>query len=172
MRNLVLVIILLVFTVGCTGYPRYRTNSANTPAERGPRITLMDTDEYLRLALIIQEYLGRPYGSRMSNGTPLDCSAFTQKVYRRFNKMQLPRKAKDQFGQGTPVSVRRLEFGDLIFFRTVRNEVSHVGIYVGYGDFVHVSTSRGVMLSNISEDYWSQRFVGARRLIEFRQITN
>jgi len=96
----------------------------------------------------------------------VDCSLFTREVYKRFNGTELPRTARDQYRQGRPVNYRRLAFGDLLFFRTDRNQVSHVGIYIGHSEFMHASTSLGVIISGLGEKYWAERYVGARRILQ------
>lgn len=152
--------------IGCTPYPRYRNHPDNTPVERGPITQALRTDDYIRFGRILQTYLGRPYGDRTARGLGLDCSLFTQEVYRKFNKTILPRTAADQFDIGNPISTRRLEYGDLVFFRTERSRISHVGIYVGFNEFIHTSSSRGVIITNLGEEYWAKRYAGARRVFE------
>ena len=68
--------------------------------------------------------------------------------------------------QGTEVARSRLRFGDLVFFHTNRERVSHVGVYVGFNEFIHVSSSNGVTITNLSEKYWAQAYVGARRVLQ------
>jgi cell wall-associated NlpC family hydrolase len=166
MKYPVLLIATLVTLSGCMPYPRYRNQPDNTPVEMGPRLNRLRTDDYIRLGQILQSYLGRPYGDRDARGLGLDCSLFTQEVYRRFYKSQLPRTAEEQFHSGEPVATRRLEFGDLLFFRTERDKISHVGIYVGYNEFIHTSSSQGVIISGFGEEYWAKRYAGARRIVE------
>lgn len=91
----------------------------------------------------------------------------------------LPRSSKDQINVGiailpqepqttpTPLvspDLDLLQPGDLVFFITYGNEVSHVGIYAGDNTFIHSSTSKGVIVSSMYEPYWRTRFVGARRI--------
>ena len=166
MNKIVLLIVIIIAMVGCTPYPRYRNQPDSTPAEMGPRLNRLRTNDYIRLGQILQSYLGRPYGDRDARGLGLDCSLFTQEVYKKFYKARLPRTAEAQFQSGQPVATRRLEFGDLLFFRTERDKISHVGIYVGYNEFIHTSSSKGVVISNFGEEYWAKRYVGARRIIE------
>jgi len=161
-----LFIVTACLLMGCTPYPRYRNQPDNTPVERGPLTQTLRTDDYVRFGQILQTYLGRPYGDRTSRGLGLDCSLFTQEVYRKFNRTELPRTASDQFNIGEPVSSRRLQYGDLVFFRTERSKISHVGIYVGFNEFIHTSSSRGVIITSMGEEYWAKRYAGARRVFE------
>ncbi len=78
----------------------------------------------------------------------------------------LPRTADAQYDVGRP-AVGGPRVGDLVFFDTYGG-VSHVGIYLGNGKFVHASSSRGVMVSRLRESYWASRYVGAKRLIATR----
>jgi cell wall-associated NlpC family hydrolase len=78
----------------------------------------------------------------------------------------LPRTSRDQSHAGEPVDRSSVEPGDLVFFRTGRQTVSHVGIYVGKGQFIHASTSaRTVRIDEMDSDYFRNRFVTARRVI-------
>ncbi|HEV2038167.1 MAG TPA: NlpC/P60 family protein [Candidatus Eremiobacteraceae bacterium] len=116
----------------------------------------------LRLTRTALRYLGVPYawGGESFNG--VDCSGFVQAVFRR-NGIELPRTADAQFIVGRRVSERGLEPGDLVFFQTYAMGASHVGIYLGRGRFVHASSSNGVRVDSLSEDYYSSHFIGARR---------
>lgn len=109
--------------------------------------------------------LGTRY--RWGGTTPsgFDCSGFTGYVYSRHGK-RLPRTAKEQATQGQSVSRNGLKKGDLVFFRTTRSDrISHVGIYVGEGKFVHASSGGGkVRVNNLSDSYYSKRFAGAKRV--------
>lgn len=87
------------------------------------------------------------------------------RIYEAVARLPLPRTTQDQFLRGKPVSREALRPGDLLFFHTTRPGVSHVGLWIGEGHFVHASTSRGVTFSSLTERYWSSRFVGARRLL-------
>lgn len=110
-----------------------------------------------------QEWKGTPYiyGGESSNG--IDCSAFTQQVFRDFFDKELPRSTRRQLQEGTSIRRRSIKTGDLIFFKTGRRSL-HVGISMGDGDFLHASVSSGVMISNIGEPYWAMRYLEARRV--------
>lgn len=97
-----------------------------------------------------------------------DCSSFTQYVYSK-NGYSIGRTTEQQWKQGSTVSQDNLQAGDLVFFKNTYNSghtdgVSHVGVYVGNGQFVHNSSSKGVTTSSLSESYWTQHYLGAKRV--------
>lgn len=120
------------------------------------------------LLMEIIKYLDTPYKYGGSTLNGIDCSAFTQSVYQDALKVNLNRTARDQFTQGRIISSKEeLRFGDLIFFNTRRRvRPGHVGIYIGDGLFAHASTKGGVMISSLDEDYYSKRYMGARRVVD------
>lgn len=102
------------------------------------------------------------YGGTSRGG--FDCSGFTRYVYGRMG-VALPHSSAEQFHTGRPVSRKELKPGDLVFFSRGGRSVGHVGIYIGNGRFVHASNpSRGVVTDALSEDYYSKRYKGARRV--------
>ena len=156
----------LLLLVGCSPYPRYRKDPISTPREVHARTEgNFLTNDYIRLGLILQSHLGKPYHGRSRWEAGLDCSKFTAEVFEKYNKTLLPRTAAAQFHAGEQASRRRLKFGDLVFFRTERSKISHVGVYIDHNEFIHASTSRGVIISNLNEKYWAERFAGARRVL-------
>lgn len=62
--------------------------------------------------------------------------------------------------------MKRLVKGDLVFFSDDRREISHVGLYLGNGSFIHASTSKGVRIDSLSNEYWKPRYAGAKHLIK------
>jgi cell wall-associated NlpC family hydrolase len=119
----------------------------------------------IELGRIIQSHLGTPYKGKSRTRDGMDCSSFTAAVFDEFNRTKLPRTAKKQSKTGQKVDRRRLRYGDLVFFKTSGSSVSHVGIYIGDDEFVHSSTSTGVIISNLKEKYWRKRYAGARRIL-------
>ncbi|MCC6444858.1 MAG: C40 family peptidase [Armatimonadetes bacterium] len=110
-------------------------------------------------------YQGMPYrrgGTTSRSG--FDCSGFTRYIYRK-SGVNLPHSSRSQYGVGRPVSKSGLQKGDLVFFRTTRRGISHVGIYAGNGKFIHASNhSRGVTVDSLGSAYYSKRYVGAKRV--------
>jgi cell wall-associated NlpC family hydrolase len=107
-------------------------------------------------------FLGAPYVFGGTTAAGFDCSGFVQHVFALLG-IGLPRTADAQYDAGRP-AVGGPRPGDLVFFDTYGG-VSHVGIYLGRGEFVHASTSHGVTVSHLSESYWAARYVGAKRLL-------
>jgi cell wall-associated NlpC family hydrolase len=110
--------------------------------------------------------LGTPYrygGDQPSSG--FDCSGLVRYVARTVLGVDLPRRAEGIGRVGMEVDPQRLQPGDLVFFNTLGRAFSHVGVYVGDGQFVHAPAKRGqVRIEQMSQSYWRSRFNGARRL--------
>ena len=110
-------------------------------------------------ARIAQSFLGVPYVWSGVTPSGFDCSGLVTYVYGRLG-VDLPHNAAQQYRLGTPVDRDDLIPGDLVFFDRLR----HNGIYVGDGRFVHATTPGGVKLARLGDDWFRQRWVGARRL--------
>lgn len=112
-------------------------------------------------------YMGVPYvfgGESPTSG--LDCSSFTQLVMKE-NGITLPRTAAEQYSIGTPVDKANLQIGDLVFFTTYKPGASHVGFYMGNQQFIHESSAaKQVTISSLSESYYTEHYIGARRYIK------
>lgn len=116
----------------------------------------------LPLYSFIDEWFGVRYklGGKDKNG--IDCSAFVQRLYESVFGRTLVRTAFEQFNFCKLIfSTEKMNEGDLVFFRIHRKRISHVGIYLANGFFVHASSSQGVMISSLSDPYWQKYFAGA-----------
>ncbi len=153
---------LAVLTGACAStsggaVPRPFPSPAGTisTADRGRPDTIVGTALTLR---------GVPYRNGGSDPGGFDCSGFTQYVFAR-NGIALPRSVEEQFDEGKKVKSRDLTSGDLVFFKTTSRGPSHVGIVIGEDQFIHAPSSRGVVrVERLSADYWSKRFIAARRV--------
>ena len=105
------------------------------------------------------------YGGR-SIDSGFDCSGFVAHVFRQSAGLVLPHNTLALSQNGAQISKTELKPGDLVFFNTLRRAFSHVGIYLGDNRFIHASSSSSgdVMVSDLTQKYWSTRFNGARRL--------
>ena len=96
--------------------------------------------------------------------TGFDCSGFVRYVFRHGAGTELPSDSASQYRTGKLVAKQDMQTGDLVFFRIKGTRVSHVGIYIGNGRFIHApSKGKAVSISHLDETYWSKRFAGAKR---------
>lgn len=110
--------------------------------------------------------IGIPYRfGGTSAETGFDCSGFVRAIYQDTVGHLLPRRADEQAKATQKIDKKELKPGDLVFFNTMRRTFSHVGIYVGNGQFIH-SPSKGktVRVESMNTSYWAKRFNGARRV--------
>jgi cell wall-associated NlpC family hydrolase len=121
-------------------------------------------DRHAMLTVIMSK-MGIPYDFSGMDDDGMDCSGFISVIFQEAVDKSLPRSSDGQFGAGIAVDRSELQFGDLVFFNTTGKVPSHVGIYVGDGLFAHASVSLGVTVSFMSQEYYRQRYVGARRVI-------
>lgn len=109
-------------------------------------------------------FLGARYRFGGTSRSALDCSSFTQQVFRE-QSVKLPRTAREQFYVGTEVARGDLKKGDLVFFQTYANFPSHVGIYLGNRKMIHASSrEHRVVISTMDTSYYLSRYLGARRM--------
>lgn len=109
--------------------------------------------------------VGRSYSRGSAGPRSFDCSGLVNYVMRQHG-VDVSRDSRAQFRQGTPVSRDELQVGDVVFFKnTYRSGISHVGIYIGNGKFVHAANSRtGVRIGDLDSSYYAPRWAGARRM--------
>lgn len=110
----------------------------------------------------LEEWYGTPYRYGGNTKRGIDCSAFTSGLLSAVFGIKIPRTVKEQYDSSEPVSLDVLETGDLVFFDTGKG-ISHVGVYLANYRFIHASTSHGVMISDLNEEYFYKKFLGARR---------
>jgi hypothetical protein len=112
---------------------------------------------------LIDEWIGTRYHYGGQSKSGIDCSAFSGIIYKQLYQIDLPRTARDQYAVCAKMERCDLKPGDLLFFNT-RGGVSHVGYYLGDDYFVHASTKQGVVISSLTEDYYSARFISGGRI--------
>ena len=110
------------------------------------------------------QYKGVPYVFGGTTPRGFDCSGYVQYVFAKHG-IRLTRTADTQAREGKFVSRKNLKPGDLVFFTTYEPGASHVGIYAGNNLFWNATSSRGIMLSNLTDSYWGPRYYTARRIL-------
>lgn len=111
-----------------------------------------------------KKYIGTPYSFGGTSSSGFDCAGFTQMVYRTHG-ISVPRTSASQAGVGTKLSRCELQTGDLVVFsNTYKQGPSHVGIYIGNSEFIHASSVRGVTISSLNENYYTNHFSYGRKV--------
>jgi cell wall-associated NlpC family hydrolase len=134
----------------------------------------------------VATYMGTPYMPGGSSKKGMDCSGFVMAVYGHVG-VNLPHGADEQYPLGSTVAPENLRYGDVVFFNTkpwsrmstcvapciffgvsvpMVYGVTHNGIYLGDGTFVHAREDRGVTVDRLDEAYWKDRYIGARRYLK------
>src|SRR5919197_862598 len=135
---------------------------------RGPALERSETESSVsrsgRVVAVARRYLGARYAWGGASPAGFDCSGFVMWVYSQFG-VNLPHTEAGQLASGQPVSADDLQPGDIVVFAdTYRGGLSHTGIYLGDGRFVHAGDeAHGVLVSKVWDSYWGPRFVGASR---------
>ncbi len=126
------------------------------------------SEEELLFSLLRNEYRywrGTPYRLGGNNKKGIDCSALVQAVFQNSFNIAMARTTSKQLKLGAPVAPDALQVADLVFFK-IRRGVRHVGIYIGEQQFLHASTSQGVMISSLQNSYWQSKYWQARRILD------
>ncbi len=122
------------------------------------------------LLATIDKWWGTKYCMGGFTNDCIDCSAFTQIILKDVYQVALPRTSQEQYNLCEKIELEDLREGDLVFFNTAGNDVSHVGVYLLNNKFVHAATSGGVMISDLNEKYWQPRFRGAGRVTKEQEV--
>jgi cell wall-associated NlpC family hydrolase len=161
--SLVYVIACLMFfcivlaLTGCGSTP-------HKPISASARVAKPDNNIEQLLRSEANRWKGTPHRLGGNSRKGIDCSGFVSKLYKNLFNIRLPRSTRDQVRVGKPVSRIQIRAGDLVFFLPPRKS-RHVGIYLGRGEFVHASSTNGVMISSMTDPYWRKCYWKARRVL-------
>ncbi|HUD43316.1 MAG TPA: C40 family peptidase [Dokdonella sp.] len=143
--------------------PAAESASAAMPAENQTAAARPDPGHLLiALAKDLRNIRYRRGGTNPKTG--FDCSGFVRYVFQHALGIELPIGSAAQFRIGDTIDRSQMQAGDLVFFRTAGRRISHVGIYVAEGRFIHApSAGKVVRVDSLEERYWARRFAGAKR---------
>ncbi|MFC4322754.1 C40 family peptidase [Litchfieldia salsa] len=141
------------------------TSNSNSQAQEKPVPKEQNYSVDSTIISVAIQHVGTPYVWGGSSPGGFDCSGFLKYVFSQKN-VNIPRTVNEIWNIGT--SVEKLSVGDLVFFQTYTKGPSHAGIYIGDGKFIHSESSRGVTVTNMSMSYWQDRYLGAKRIVQYK----
>jgi cell wall-associated NlpC family hydrolase len=151
----------LLLLASCQSTAKFATKIRNQRTAYNPAT---GTSHFSSLDEFVQSWLGTPYRYGGNTQRGVDCSGFVFQAYQQVFNKKIPRSARSQYMSGNKIQDHRRQPGDLLFFRGISGPgIDHVGIYLGDGRFAHASLSGGVIISEISDEYYSERYVGTCR---------
>lgn len=154
---------LCSFIIACSAPPK-RYISPESIALNSSSINL--GDEQIVISALKQQHQnwkGTPYQFGGLNKKGIDCSGFVYRTFKESFGHSIPRTSELQLLTGSSINKNNLRAGDLVFFKT-STKVLHVGIYIDNEKFLHASTSKGVMISELSNPYWKSAYWKAKRI--------
>jgi cell wall-associated NlpC family hydrolase len=166
-RNKLPLILLLATSLGlgaCAGPAGKPQSSAPVASKLAAGKTSGQSNLQRRLQKHYLSWKKTPHKLGGMNRQGIDCSGFVYVTYRDVFTTRVPRSTERLAKTGKSIAKQNLKTGDLVFFKTGRKQ-RHVGIYVGNSQFIHASSSRGVMQSSLDNVYWREHFWQAKRLL-------
>ncbi|MDB9960630.1 C40 family peptidase [Oceanihabitans sp.] len=174
MKKITLILIILCALTACNSSKNKRVVTKKTGTSKSVNKTASpktSSNESVNNAVdYAKSFKGVRYKYGGTTKKGIDCSGLVYTAFKKEN-INVPRTTKDLSKTGKWIDVNDVQEGDLLFFATKKNSrsVNHVGIVTtsrtGYVEFIHASTSKGVMISNLAERYWYLSYVQARRIL-------
>ncbi|MEE4356591.1 MAG: NlpC/P60 family protein [Desulfococcaceae bacterium] len=125
----------------------------------------LDGTEDRELMMMIDEWIGTPYRMGGCSKSGIDCSCLVKTIFEDVYGISLSRTSRSIFKESERISKEELQEGDIICFRNRSKRISHIGIYLKDGKFVHASQKYGVTVSDMNKRYFKKRYAGAGRIL-------
>ena len=171
MKKIILLLILCISFSSCNSSKGVRTKKSRTTKVKTTSNTYSPPSKTIESIIdYAQTFKGTRYKYGGTTKRGMDCSGLIVTAFQKEN-INLPRTTRDLKNTGNWIDVKDVKEGDLLFFATKKNsrKVNHVGIVTksrpGYVEFIHSTTSKGVITSVLSERYWYLAYVQARRVM-------
>ena len=162
-RYLIYSLFCTALLFACSSSPQY-SEAASKPTKKIAVVKPKTQTKGHKIADLAKTLVGSPYKYGGENPNGFDCSGLVFYTHGKVG-LRTPRTSLQQFNSAKNVPLRGLRNGDLIFFKLTRARVSHVGIYVGNGRFIHAPQSgRQVKATYLTDAYWKTKIVSAGRL--------
>lgn len=174
--NLIICILISIIFIQCKSTAKLKKAETDTEKNRKTANSFLyhnyskkmgyqlNGDEDIQFLDMVDSWLGVPYkfGGCTKEGT--DCSCFVYSFYKDFYNITLARKSEDMQKEAIEIDLAKIQTGDLVFFKIKTEKTSHVGIYISKNRFVHSTTSKGVMINSLDENYYKTYFYKAGRI--------
>lgn len=118
----------------------------------------LDSCSYSPLYNELTSWIGTKYKYAGNSNKGVDCSGFVKRVYKKTYNIKLLGGSRHIYTQTQPLEIENLEQGDLVFFKINKPSISHIGIYLKDGYFIHASVKSGVTINNLNESYYKKYF--------------
>ncbi|WP_298892612.1 C40 family peptidase [uncultured Psychroserpens sp.] len=172
MKNIILLLILCISLASCNSSKGVVTKKGKTSkaSTKTSTVTTTSSKEIKNIIDYAKTFEGTRYKYGGTTKKGMDCSGLVVTAFKK-EDILLPRTTGDLSKRGDWIDVKEVQEGDLLFFATKKNsrKINHVGIVTdsrpGHVEFIHSTTSRGVITSNLSEKYWYLAYVQARRVM-------
>ena len=170
MKKILLLFCVIALTTSCKAKKTYSSSKKRQTHTVKVNPTIKPTQEGEAIAKYAKKFNGTRYKYGGTTKRGMDCSGLVYTTFKD-NDISVPRTTGSLSSHGDWIDLKDVNVGDLVFFATKKNsrKVNHVGIVTnvrtGNVEFIHASTSRGVMISSLAEKYWYFAFVQARRML-------
>lgn len=159
-------LLILLFLVSCSNNDKEDINNLiNRKQPKSKKASSYSVTEKERLYSSYKKWEGTPYLWGGETRLGIDCSAFMQRVFEEVYDLEIPRTTTEQMLEGKNPGYMNRQLGDLIFFKT-GPDTFHVGVYYQNDNFFHSSSTFGVTMSNLNEEFWKKTYLKIRRFKE------